>query len=68
MALSALSLVGTIRMWKLHIDGFFLYTFAQTVIVFLPAIWIGSHAFSMSNAIFTAVFISGYSLNFKWMK
>jgi len=68
MALYALSLVGAIRMWKLHKDGFFLYIFAQLIIVLLPAIWIGSHAFSVTNAIFTTVFIVGYSLNYKWLK
>lgn len=68
MALSALSLVGAIRMWKLHKDGFFLYTFAQIVIVLIPVIWVGSHAFSVTNTIFTAVFITGYGLNFRWLK
>ena len=68
MALSAISLTGTIRMWKLHRDGFYLYVFAQIVIVFLPVIWIGPYAFSVTNAIFSGLFILGYGLNFKWLR
>lgn len=68
MALSALSLTGAIRMWKLHRDGFYLYSFAQVVLVFLPVIWIGGQAFSVSNAIFTVLFIIGYALNVNRMQ
>ncbi len=68
MALSALSLTGAIRMWKLHRDGFYLYVFAQIVIAFLPVIWININAFSVSNAIITGVFILGYGLNLKKMR
>lgn len=68
MALSAISLTGAIRMWKLHRDGFYLYIIAQILILFLPVIWIDRYAFSFSNAIFTAVFITGYGINQKWMK
>jgi hypothetical protein len=67
MALSAISLTGAIRMWKLHRDGFYLYVFAQVVILFLPVMWIGGSAFSVSNLIFTAVFITGYALNWRWL-
>ena len=68
MALFALSLVGSIRMWKRHRDGFYLYSIAQLIILFLPAIWINWQAFSLSGAIFTTVFIVGYFLNWKWLK
>mgnify|MGYP001097628272 CR=1 FL=1 len=68
MALSALSLTGAIRMWKLHRDGLFLYLFAQLTILFLPAVWINWQAFSMTNAIFTSVFIVGYLLNWKSLR
>lgn len=60
MALFAISLSGAIRMWKLHRDGFFLYVFAQLAILFVPVMWIDWQAFSTTNAIFTAIFISGY--------
>ncbi len=65
MALSALSLTGAIRMWKLHRDGFYLYIFAQIIIAFLPVVWFDSNAFSVSNAIVTGIFITGYTMNLK---
>ena len=65
MALNAISLTGAIRMCKLHRDGFYLYVFAQLIILFVPAIWINFEAISISNAIFTILFIVGYGLNFK---
>jgi len=68
MALSAISLVGAIRMWKLHRDGFFIYTVVQLILLFLPAIWIGWTSFSDTGAIFTIVFVGGYALNFKYLK
>ena len=68
MALYAVSLTGAIRMWKLHRDGYYLYLFAQLIILFLPVIWINGEAFSVTNAIFTGVFITGYSLNLKYLK
>ena len=68
MALSAISLIGAIRMWKLHRDGFFIYTIVQLILLFIPAIWIGWSSFSDTGAIFTIVFIGGYALNFKHLK
>jgi hypothetical protein len=68
MALSALSLVGAIRMWKLHRDGFFIYTISQLIFLFLPVIWLGWNAFSVTGAIFTGVFVAGYALNWKWLR
>ena len=68
MALSALSLTGAIRMWKLHRDGFFIYTAAQIVLLLLPIFWISSQAFSVVNLIFTVIFIGGYLLNLKYLR
>jgi len=68
MALFAISLTGAIRMWKQHRDGFFLYIFSQLIILFLPAIWINWQAFSATNAVFTLVFVTGYVINWKWLK
>jgi len=65
MALSAISLVGAIRMWKLHRDGFFVYTVSQVIILFLPVLWINWNSFSPIGAIFTSVFFIGYALNWK---
>ncbi len=68
MTLYALSLTGAIRMWKLHRDGLFLYLFSQLAILFLPALWIDWQAFSVTNAIFTLIFIVGYGVHRKWLK
>ncbi len=68
MALFAISLMGAIRMWKFHRDGFFIYSISQIVILFLPVIWIDCNAFSVANAIFTTVFILGYGWNWRWLK
>jgi hypothetical protein len=68
MALSALSLVGAIRMWKLHRDGFFIYTISQLIFLFLPVIWLGWNSFSDTGAIFTAVFVIGYGMNWKLLR
>ena len=67
MTLYAFSLTGAIRMWKQHRDGFFLYSFAQLVILFLPVIWINSQAFSITNTVFTGIFILGYAMHWKWL-
>jgi len=68
MALYAISLTGAIRMWKLHRDGFFIYTFSQLAILFFPLVWINSQAFSVTNLIFTMIFIGGYTFNREWLK
>jgi hypothetical protein len=68
MALSAISLIGAIRMWKLHLDGFIIYTISQLIILFLPVIWLDWKAFSETGAIFTVVFVGGYALNWKWLR
>lgn len=68
MVLFAISLSGAIRMWKQHRDGFFLYVFSQLIILFLPAVWINWQAFSVTNTVFTFVFIVGYGINWRWLK
>ena len=68
MALFAFSLTGAIRIWKFHRDGFFIYLISQITILFLPSFWIDWNAFSVVNAIITAVFILGYGWNWKWLK
>jgi hypothetical protein len=55
-------------MWKLHRDGLFIYTISQLIILFLPVIWLGWNAFSVTGAIFTGVFVVGYAMNWKWLK
>jgi len=68
MALHAVSLTGAIRMWKLHRDGYFLYIFSQLFILFIPVLWINFQSLSITNAIFTVVFIVGYTINFKYLR
>ena len=68
MAFSAVSLVGAIRMWKLHRDGFFIYLAAQLFILFLPVVWIGWNSLAATQIIFTAIFIGGYGLNWKYLR
>ena len=68
MALFAVSLTSAIRMWKLHRDGFFLYILSQLAILLLPVVWMDWLALSATNAIFTAVFVIGYGLNWRSMK
>lgn len=68
MTLYAISLTGAIRMWKQHRNGLYLYSVAQLVILFLPIIWVNGQSFSQTNAIFTGIFISGYTWHWKWLK
>jgi hypothetical protein len=68
MVFFSLSLMGAIRMWKLHRDGYFLYVFAQLIILFLPAYWISWQSLSATNTIFTLSFITGYTLCIKHLK
>ena len=68
MALFAISLTGAIRIWKFHRDGFFIYSISQIIILFIPIIWINWNAFSVANAIFTAIFIFGYGWKWKLLK
>ncbi len=68
MVFYAVSLIGAIRMWKLHRNGFFLYLIAQLAVMFIPAIWINWYAFSFTNAIFSIVFFIGYAYNLRYMK
>ncbi len=55
-----ISLVGAIKLYRLHRSGLYLYLSAQVLILFIPVLWLGSQAFSTTNAIFTATFTSIY--------
>ena len=65
MVVSAVSLTGAIRMWKLHRDGFYIYTVAQIILLFIPVFWVGWNSFSVTGTIFTIVFVGGYGLNLR---
>ncbi len=68
MVFYAVSLIGAIRMWKLHRDGFLYYTVSQLAILLIPVIWVNWNAFSFTNLIFILVFITGYAFNLKNMR
>jgi hypothetical protein len=54
-------------MWQQHRDGYFMYRLAQLVIVFQPVIWVNGAALSVTNLIFTIVFMAGYAWHWKWL-
>jgi len=66
--LYTLSLAGVILMKKRWKKGFYLYTAAQIVILFVPVLWMGSGAFSCFNLIFTLLFIGIYFSKIKYLK
>lgn len=68
MVFYAISLMGAIRMWKLHRNGYYLYVASQLAILFLPAIWIDFYSLSVTNTFFTITFIAGYTMNLKHLR
>lgn len=60
MAAFTVSLAGVIKLYRMQRGGLFLYLPAQLIILFLPVIWLGDNAFSVTNAIFTVIFSSVY--------
>ncbi|MDP3912217.1 MAG: hypothetical protein Q8R96_00560 [Bacteroidota bacterium] len=64
MAAFSLSLTGAIKLYRMQRAGLYFYLIAQTMILFLPVIWLGSNAFSVTNAIFTVLF-SGIYIYYK---
>ena len=66
--LYGISFSGAVLIWKFHQIGIFLYAASQVIILFLPVVWISWQAFSVTNLIFTAVFIGAYFWNRKHLK
>ena len=60
MAMFCISLVGAIKLYRLQRIGVYFYLAAQILILFIPVVWLGNHAFSTTNAILTATFSSIY--------
>lgn len=60
MAAFSLSLAGAIKLFRLQRAGLYFYLTAQAMILFFPLIWLGSNAFSVTNAIFTLLFSGVY--------
>ncbi len=66
--LYALSLLGVFRMYQLRKCGFWVYLIAQLAILLTPIMWLGKNSFSMTNTIFTVLFILIYLSFYKRMK
>jgi len=60
MAAFSISLTGAIKLYRMQQAGIYFYLAAQTFILLLPVVWLGSNAFSVTNVLFTAVFSSIY--------
>ena len=68
MAAFCVSLVGAIKLYRMQRAGLYFYLIAQTMILFLPVIWLGANAFSATNAIFTLIFLGVYLAYYKSLK
>lgn len=62
------SLFGVIKLYRMQRVGLYFYLLAQAIILFLPAIWLGSNAFSVTNAIFTLLFSGIYLFYYRLLK
>lgn len=54
--LFCVSLIGAIQLFRMKRSGFYFYLPAQILLLTIPVLWLGSNAFSVTNAIFTALF------------
>jgi len=60
MAAFSVSLTGAIKLYRMQRTGLYFYLSAQIIILFLPVFWLGTNAFSVTNAIFTVIFSGVY--------
>jgi len=65
MAAFCISLTGVIKLYRMQRSGIYFYLIAQVMILFIPVIWLGSNALSVTNTIFTLLFSSVYIYYFK---
>jgi len=68
MAAFSISLAGAIKLYRMQRVGIYFYLTAQSIILFLPIIWLGNNAFSVTNVIFTLIFSGVYLANYKLLK
>lgn len=66
--ISLVSLVGIVKLWQYRKSGFFIYLAAQITLLVLPLLYIGKHAFSSTNTIFTLLFVLIYLSFLKILK
>jgi len=60
MAAFSISLAGAIKLYHMQRSGIYFYLAAQTMVLLLPVVWLGSNAFSVTNTIFTVLFSGVY--------
>ena len=69
--LYAASLTGAILMFQLKKLGFYIYTIAQVLLLFVPAVFVGFNLFInigiLFSSIFTILFIALYAINLNKM-
>ena len=65
MGAFSISLVGAIKLYRMQRIGLYFYLVAQSMILFFPVFWLGSNAFSVTNAIFTLLFSGVYLYYFR---
>ena len=65
MAAFSISLAGVIKIYRMQRVGLYFYLIAQTMILFLPVIWLGPNAFSVTNTILTLLFSGVYIYYFR---
>lgn len=65
MAAFSVSLTGAIKLYRMQRVGLYFYLTAQITILFLPVLWLGPNAFSVTNAIFTLIFSGVYLYYFR---
>jgi len=68
MAAFSISLAGAIKLYRLQKAGLYFYLIAQSFVLFMPVIWLGSNSFSVTNSIFTILFSGAYLFHYKILK
>ncbi len=63
-----LILTGAIKLYRLQRSGLYIYLLAQTMLWFIPIIWLGWNSFSATNTIFTLLFTGVYVFYYKILK
>lgn len=67
-AFTLISFIGILKMWKFKKAGFFFYLAAQICLWAFPLFYIGGHAFSSTNTIFTLLFLLIYTSFLRLLK
>ncbi len=72
LALTIIALIGVIMMWNLKKTGFYMYSGAKVIMIFVPMILVGvniiTSIIAISGFFVAALFITMYGLNLKAMK